>query len=151
VPEEERSDPWAWTGWTGRALKQGLKRIAQAAKLPAEKLLARATENRRQTQQSNQGEVNSLQRKLREIRQRVKAQKERQRQRRMLPDGATLEKITRYEAHLSRQMLQALHTLERLQAARAGQAFPPPAALDVTVDTAPPLGAENPAEGEPVG
>jgi hypothetical protein len=31
--------------------------------------------------------------------------------------------------------LQSLHTLERLQAARAGQPVPPPAALDVTVST----------------
>ena len=31
--------------------------------------------------------------------------------------------------------LQALHTLERLQAARAGQPVTPPAALDVTVDS----------------
>jgi hypothetical protein len=52
----------------------------------------------------------------------------------VLPDDATLNKVTRYEAHLSRQMLQSLHTLERLQAARAGQSVPPPAALDVTVE-----------------
>ena len=52
----------------------------------------------------------------------------------MLPGKATLEMVSRYEAHLSRQMLQALHTLERLQAGRAGQAVPPPAALDVTLD-----------------
>jgi hypothetical protein len=29
-------------------------------------------------------------------------------------------------------MLQTLHTLERLQAARVGDAVPPPAALDIT-------------------
>jgi hypothetical protein len=51
-----------------------------------------------------------------------------------LPDAPTLDRVTRYEAHLSRQMLQALHTLERLQAARAGRDVPPPAAADVTVD-----------------
>jgi hypothetical protein len=48
--------------------------------------------------------------------------------------GSTVEKVSRYEAHLSRQMLQALHTLERLQAARAGEPSTPPAALDVTLD-----------------
>jgi hypothetical protein len=31
-------------------------------------------------------------------------------------------------------MLQALHELQRLQAARAGEPVPPTAALDVTVD-----------------
>jgi hypothetical protein len=64
----------------------------------------------------------------------------------MLPDGATLEKVTRYESHLSRQMLQALHTLERLQAARAGRPALPPAALDVTVSADTPL--PEPLEGD---
>ena len=68
----------------------------------------------------------------------------------MLPDDTTLNKVTRYEAHLSRQMLQALHTLERLQAARAGQPVPPPAALDVTVD-APPLADGQALTSEPAG
>jgi hypothetical protein len=34
---------------------------------------------------------------------------------RILPDVKTLEKITRYEAHLSRQLFQCLHELENLQ------------------------------------
>jgi hypothetical protein len=52
----------------------------------------------------------------------------------MLPDASTLDRVMRYEAHVSRQLLQTLHTLERLQAARAGEPVPPPAALDVTVN-----------------
>ncbi len=43
---------------------------------------------------------------------------------RILPDRADLEKIARYEAHLSRQMYQALHELEALQARRAGKGTP---------------------------
>jgi hypothetical protein len=38
----------------------------------------------------------------------------------VLPQGGTLDLVLRYESHVSRQMLRALHTLERLQAARAG-------------------------------
>ena len=34
---------------------------------------------------------------------------------RILPDEKTLEKISRYEAHLSRQLYHALHELENLQ------------------------------------
>jgi hypothetical protein len=34
---------------------------------------------------------------------------------RVLPDEKTLEKISRYEAHLSRQLYHALHELENLQ------------------------------------
>jgi hypothetical protein len=33
----------------------------------------------------------------------------------ILPDDKTLEKISRYEAHLSRQLYQALHELENLR------------------------------------
>ncbi len=43
---------------------------------------------------------------------------------RILTDRADLEKISRYEAHLSRQMYQALHELEALQARRAGKRAP---------------------------
>ena len=37
---------------------------------------------------------------------------------RILPDEKTLEKISRYEAHLSRQLYQTLHELENLQGHR---------------------------------
>jgi hypothetical protein len=43
---------------------------------------------------------------------------------RILPEGQDLQKIARYEAHLSRQMYQALHELEALQARRGGKAAP---------------------------
>jgi hypothetical protein len=78
--------------------------------------------------------VRELERQAKDLRRRLRVQEERARQRLLLPDEHTLGKVTRYEAHLSRQMLQALHTLERRQAARAGQPVPPPAAQDVTVE-----------------
>jgi hypothetical protein len=37
---------------------------------------------------------------------------------RLLPDDKTLEKVARYEAHLSRGLYKALHELEALQARR---------------------------------
>jgi hypothetical protein len=43
---------------------------------------------------------------------------------RILPEERDLQLITRYEAHLSRQMYQALHELEALQARRGGKAAP---------------------------
>jgi hypothetical protein len=52
----------------------------------------------------------------------------------MLAEDRTLEQVVCYEAHVGRQLLQALHTLERLQKTRAGEDVPPPAALDVTVN-----------------
>jgi hypothetical protein len=43
---------------------------------------------------------------------------------RILPDEKTLEKISRYEAHLSRQLYHALHELEALQTRRLGGNVP---------------------------
>jgi hypothetical protein len=40
---------------------------------------------------------------------------------RLLPHPLAIDKITRYEAHLSRQFFHALHELESRQAARSGQ------------------------------
>jgi len=50
-----------------------------------------------------------------------------------LPDDKTLEKISRYEAHLSRQLYQALHELENLQKHRMTGESVPLARLDVQV------------------
>ena len=50
-----------------------------------------------------------------------------------LPHHTTLEKIQRYEAHLSRQFYRALHELQRLQAARRGLRPPAPLAVDVDI------------------
>jgi hypothetical protein len=43
---------------------------------------------------------------------------------RFAPRPEDVDKIVRYEAHLSRQLYQALHELEALQARRQGQATP---------------------------
>jgi hypothetical protein len=43
---------------------------------------------------------------------------------RLLPDDKTLEKVARYEAHLSRGLYKALHELEALQVRRSGGAAP---------------------------
>ena len=53
------------------------------------------------------------------------------RRERVLPDDKTLEKITRYEAHLSRQLYHALHELENLQKHRLTGEGTPLARLDV--------------------
>jgi hypothetical protein len=43
---------------------------------------------------------------------------------RLLPHPLEIDKIIRYEAHLSRQLFQALHELESMRAARRGQPAP---------------------------
>jgi len=58
------------------------------------------------------------------------------RRERILPDEKTLEKISRYEAHLSRQLYQALHELENLQKHRTTGEGVPLLRLDVQGDSA---------------
>jgi hypothetical protein len=54
----------------------------------------------------------------------VRAQLLKKRRERVLLDEADLQRISRYEAHLSRQMYQALHELEAFQKRRVGGAAP---------------------------
>ena len=53
------------------------------------------------------------------------------RRERILPDDKTLEKISRYEAHLFRQLYHALHELENLQKHRITGEGTPLARVDV--------------------
>jgi hypothetical protein len=43
---------------------------------------------------------------------------------RLLPHPLAIDKIIRYETHLSRQLFQSLHELESMRAARRGQPAP---------------------------
>jgi hypothetical protein len=60
---------------------------------------------------------------------------EKYRREHLLPANEDLEKVQRYEAHLSRQFHRDLHELQRLQAARLGHPVPAPIAIDVDVST----------------
>jgi hypothetical protein len=94
--------------------------IAQAAGQDTEDLLEAATERARMAAcsakakaEQTEGEIDMMRRE------------------RILPDDKTLEKISRYEAHLSRQLYQALHELENLQKRRTTGEGTPLARLDV--------------------
>jgi hypothetical protein len=134
LPEAERSAPFDGDGWTAGMVRQALQEMARQFKTTVGKVLPGATEGRQKIQAEGKAAVRELQRQVKELREQVKNKQNRLTRERILPDGDTLQKVSRYEAHLSRQMYQALHELQRLQAARAGQPVPPPAALDVTLD-----------------
>jgi hypothetical protein len=136
IPGEELDDAYRWDGWTVGMVCKGLTKLAKSVGREPGKLLAKALKRRRGIQEQTMDEVQRLKSTVKVLRRRVKAKEDRLKQEYMLPEANTLQKITRYEAHLSRQLLQALHELQRLQAARGGQAVPLPAALDVVVDGA---------------
>jgi hypothetical protein len=87
--------------------------IASAAALDPEELLAAATEAARSDA------VSAAYRK-----EEVEQEISRKSRERILPDEATLQKVARYEAHLNRQLYQALHELEALQLRRCGGSAP---------------------------
>ena len=128
-PEDEPSDfPERPAGvglyefeWTTRTLRQGLAAMAQQSKWAFERFVTHSIATIRRFLAEAEGEVRRLSCDLDQLRRSS-----------ILPRTEDAEKIRRYEAHLNRGLFQALHELQRLQAARQG-GTPPPAALDITV------------------
>jgi hypothetical protein len=136
LPGSALEAPYQWDGWTAGMVRQAIAEMARDFEADPGEILAKAVASRREWDEQDKAEVRQLEARAKLLRRQARVRQDRQRRRRMLPEGKTLEKVCRYEAHLNRQMLQALHELQRLQAARAGEQVAPPAALDVTVDAA---------------
>ena len=51
-----------------------------------------------------------------------------------LPHYAVMEKVQRYEAHISRQFYRALHEVQRLQSSRRGSRPLAPLAIDIDIN-----------------
>jgi hypothetical protein len=102
-----------WDGWTVSLVRECICAIASVAKEDEEQLIEAATERARLDIIS-----------ARAAAERVEQDLGRMSRERLLPDEKTLEKVARYEAHLSRLFHKALHELEALQIRRAGGAAP---------------------------
>jgi hypothetical protein len=102
-----------WDGWTVSLVRECISAIASAAKEDEEELVEAATERARLVIISTKAAA-----------ERVEQDLARMSRERLLPDEKTLEKVARYEAHLSRLFHKALHELEALQMRRAGGAAP---------------------------
>jgi hypothetical protein len=102
-----------WDGWTVSLVRECISAIASAAKEDEEELVEAATERARLDIVSAKSAAERIEQDL-----------ARMSRERLLPDDKTLEKVARYEAHLSRLFHKALHELEALQVRRAGGAAP---------------------------
>jgi hypothetical protein len=105
--------------WNVALARAGVSVFAEIAGKDPEDLLQAATEAARLDVISAKYRAEEVERELQEMRRA-----------RMLPDVATLEKVARYEAHLSRLLYKAMHELEALQIRRGG-GIAPLARLDV--------------------
>jgi hypothetical protein len=106
-------DTAEWDGWTVGLVREYIVSIASRAGESPEELLDAATEKAGR-------EV----RGAKQAAERVEQDLERMSRERLLPRVEVLEKVARYEAHLSRQLYKALHELEALQVRRLGGAAP---------------------------
>jgi hypothetical protein len=115
IPEWASLDEYMaeWDGWTVSLVRECISAIASAAKGEQEELIEAATERARLDIISAKAAI-----------ERVEQDLARMSRERLLPDEKTLEKVARYEAHLSRLFHKALHELEALQVRRAGGAAP---------------------------
>jgi hypothetical protein len=108
-----------WEGWSVSLVRECISAIASVAGEDEEELIEGATERARLDIMSAKAAAEQVEQDL--------ARKSRER---LLPDEKTLEKVARYEAHLSRLFHKALHELEALQTRRSG-GVAPLARLDV--------------------
>jgi hypothetical protein len=106
-------DTAEWDGWTVVMVREYIDSMASSAGESPKELLEAATERARL-------EVISAKQAV----ERVEKDLEKMSRERLLPDDKTLEKVARYEAHLSRGLYKALHELEALQARRTGGTVP---------------------------
>jgi len=114
VPALPDSDSWeGYEGWTAGLAHAVIDAIAQATDEEPEELLKAATRDARFKAERTKREVEKVERDLRNMARE-----------RLPPDEATLEKVSRYEAHLSRLFHKTLHELEALQTRRSGGAAP---------------------------
>ena len=115
IPEWASLDEYMaeWDGWTVSLVRECISAIASAAKEDQEELIEAATERARLDIISAKSAA-----------ERVEQVLARMSRERLLPDDKTLEKVSRYEAHLSRLFHKTLHELEALQTRRSGGSAP---------------------------
>ena len=123
IPPDLHSDDYPeWAGWTAGIVRRGVQRIAAQAGTHPDALLPAALDATRMQVIRTRCEAERVEKRLSDYRCRA-----------LLPEPDTLDKVMRYEAHLSRQLWSTLHELEALQARRKGQ-ITPLARVDVSSD-----------------
>jgi hypothetical protein len=111
---EVGTSPEEFEGWTAGLLHRAVEQIASSADREGPEAVLEAA------MRSAEWKV----KKAKQTAEEVERDLERMSRERLLPDEKTLEKVARYEAHLSRGLYKALHELEALQAIRTGGAAP---------------------------
>jgi hypothetical protein len=114
VPGLPDSDSWeGYENGTAGLVRAVIEAVAPATDEEPEELLEAAIRSAQWKAERSKLEAEKVERDLRNMARE-----------RLLPDETTLQKVARYEAHLSRLFHKALHELEALQVRRTGGAAP---------------------------
>ena len=114
VPGVPEGVEWEeYEGWTAGKVWAGIEAFANATGEDPDELLEYATDAARRDVINKEQAAEQVAKDL-----------ERMSRERVLPKVEILEKVARYEAHLSRGLYKALHELEALQARRQGGSAP---------------------------
>jgi hypothetical protein len=111
---KDGSSPEEFEGWSAGLLRRAVEQITSTADREGPEAVLEAA------MRSAEWKAKEAKRNAEEV-ERDLARMARER---LLPDEKTLEKVARYEAHLSRLLFKALHELEALQVRRSGGAAP---------------------------
>jgi hypothetical protein len=122
VPEEWHDKLKSWDGWTTSILMKGISAIAASGLMCAEELLKRVCHNTKKAVDGYTAQMKSLEMELagltRKEVMRSLMEEELLRESTPVMDQTALDKVIRYETHLSKQLLLALELLHRLQVHR---------------------------------
>jgi hypothetical protein len=114
VPGLPDSDSWeGYEGWTAGLVRAVIEKVAKATDEEPEELLEATIRSAKWKAERSKLEAEKVELDLRNMARE-----------RLLPDEKTLEKVARYEAHLSRLFYKTLHELEALQTRRSGGSAP---------------------------
>jgi hypothetical protein len=108
------TSPEEFEDWTAGLLHRAVEQIASSADREGPEAVLEAV------MRSAEWKV----KRAKETAEEVERDLERMGRERLLPEEKTLEKVARYEAHLSRLLFKVLHELEALQVRRSGEAAP---------------------------
>ncbi len=136
VPADHHSEPEEWEGWTAGVIRLGAAVIANTVNLEGAKLLALSVEYSAEDLEEEQIKLADLAQQLVVLERATAIEEAAARRRALVPSAEIIEVVLKYEGHLSRQLVMALHELERRQALRSENPPQPPSVIDVTVNTA---------------
>lgn len=133
LPEKGREDPDNFEDYTLGHVRAGIELIAQAGRMASKDLLEKIRKDYEEDRASSAVELPQLEEDLAKTQAEKELLDEKERKQRVIPDKEPMDQIIRYEAHLSKQLQTTLHTVERLQALRAGLQISPPAVVDIAI------------------